>query len=167
MSPESGRAVVVVTGAAQGIGHEVCVRFAADGWHVIGVDLDQGVEKLEGEIPGALSAVLDVRDETEWAELIRSLGDDGSHVEALINCAGILAPESAVADTPLEVWRRVIDVNLTGTFVSCKAVLPLMTSRRRGFIVNLASIAGKEGNAMQAAYSAAKGGVIAFTKALA
>jgi len=161
------RRTVIVTGAARGVGHEVCVRFAVDGWRIIGVDLDENVEKVEGEISGARSAMFDVRDEAKWAELIQSLDADSRDVEALVNCAGILASEYRVADTPLEVWRRVIDVNLTGTFVSCKAVLPLMTSRKRGFIVNLASIAGKEGNAMQAAYSAAKGGVIALTKALA
>lgn len=162
-----GRRAAVVTGAAQGIGREVCRRLSSEGWLVVGVDLDPAVGSVADEFAGSLYSVFDVRDEEQWAGLVDRVSASGSHVAALVNCAGILAPERSVSETPLETWRRTLDVNLTGTFVSSKAVLPTMLAWQEGWIVNLASIAGKEGNALQAAYSAAKGGVIAFTKALA
>ncbi|MHB1503974.1 MAG: SDR family NAD(P)-dependent oxidoreductase [Acidimicrobiales bacterium] len=166
MNGEGGR-IAVVTGAARGIGLAVCSRLARDGWAIVGVDLDPAVEAIVDEIPRARARALDVTDEDQWGSLLATLESEPGHIAALVNCAGILCSEGPVVGVDVQEWRRVLDVNLTGTFVSCKAVLPAMLRGHLGRIVNLASIAGKEGNALQAAYSASKGGVIAFTKALA
>jgi 3-oxoacyl-[acyl-carrier protein] reductase len=156
--------VFVVTGAARGIGLAVASRFARDGHSTLCVDLDPSVEESARDIPGALSAVMDVTDEAQWQAVLAEVDD---RLAGLVNCAGILGSETAVAALDVGEWRRVVDVNLTGTFVSCKAVLPYLRRHGRGSVVNISSIAGKEGNPGQAAYSAAKAGVIAFTKALA
>ncbi|MCL4414593.1 MAG: SDR family oxidoreductase, partial [Actinobacteria bacterium] len=135
-----------------------------DGHSTLCVDLDPSVEESARDIPGALSAVMDVTDEAQWQAVLAEVDD---RLAGLVNCAGILGSETAVAALDVGEWRRVVDVNLTGTFVSCKAVLPYLRRHGRGSVVNISSIAGKEGNPGQAAYSAAKAGVIAFTKALA
>lgn len=88
-------------------------------------------------------------------------------IDILVNCAGVLGPTAPVEDYPLDGWRHVLSTNLDGVFLCCRAVLPHMLAGGWGRIVNLASIAGKEGNPNAAAYAASKGGVIAFTKALA
>jgi 3-oxoacyl-[acyl-carrier protein] reductase len=87
-------------------------------------------------------------------------------LDILVNCAGVLGPTAPVDGYPLAAWRHVLATNLDGVFLCCRAVLPHMAARGWGRIVNLASIAGKEGNPNAAAYAASKGGVIAFTKAL-
>lgn len=157
----------IVTGGARGIGYEVCARFAEDGWSVIAVDRDPAVVTAHSDRSSVRGVELEVVDERAWQDLLDRIDPDTNPVAALVNCAGILGVENQVVDEPLEEWRRVIDINLTGTFVSCKAVVPRLRRQGAGWIVNLASISGKEGNAGQAAYSASKGGVIAFTKALA
>jgi 2-dehydro-3-deoxy-L-rhamnonate dehydrogenase (NAD+) len=154
----------VVTGAARGIGEAVARRLAEDGWSLLLVDLDRGVEDLAEELPQARSACFDVTDPVAWDT---ALASEECPPAALVNCAGILGPATPVAELDVEVWRAVLEVNLTGTFVSCRAVAGLMGAAGRGRIVSLASIAGKEGNASQSAYSASKGGVIALTKSLA
>ena len=88
-------------------------------------------------------------------------------IDILVNGAGITAPKTLIVDYPLELWRRIIDINLTGTFLCCKAVVPHMQKANAGRIVNIASVAGKEGNPFSSAYSASKAGVISFTKSLA
>ena len=87
-------------------------------------------------------------------------------IDILVNAAGITGPDVPIEHYSLSDWRRTLDINLTSTFLCCKAVVPLMRARNAGRIVNLASIAGKEGNANMTGYSAAKGAVIALTKAL-
>ena len=88
-------------------------------------------------------------------------------IDILVNGAGITSPKTLIVDIPLELWRKIIDVNLTGTFLCCKAVVPHMQKANAGRIINIASVAGKEGNPFSSAYSASKAGVISFTKSLA
>lgn len=141
----------VVTGAAHGIGKAVCDRLAREGYNVIGVDLSGPVEQH-----------LDVSD----SAAVQRFFDEHVDVDVLVNCAGIAGPSSTVIETEDAAWQRTIDINLTGTFYMCRGAAAVMVRKGWGRIVNLASIAGKEGNQNQGAYSASKGGVIAFTKSL-
>lgn len=162
---------VIVTGAGKGIGRAAAMRFAAEGAHILAADLDAGLlDETLGLIRqrgGKGSACqLDV---TRWPEVQgmvdRALQEFG-RVDVLVTSAGILGSNISVQDLLPEEWDRVHAVNLTGVFHCCKAVIPPMARQRSGAIVNMASIAGKEGNPMMAAYSSSKAGVIAFTKAL-
>lgn len=159
--PRRGQ-VAIVTGAARGIGAAVAHRLHAEGASLLLVDLDPQVEQAAAAL-GARAAAhrIDVADPDAWSAVV------GERVDVLVNCAGILGPPAPVAELAVADFARVQHVNLTGTFVACRAVLPAMLAVGRGWIVSMASIAGKEGNALQAAYSASKGGVIALTKSLA
>lgn len=149
--------VAVVTGGAQGIGQAVAQRLASRGATVV-------VWDLEAAGDGQLSA--DVADEASVRRALdRTLSDHGA-IDVLVNSAGIAGPTADTWDYTLGDWRRVHRVNLDGTFLCCRAVLPGMIERNYGRIVNIASIAGKEGNPRASAYSASKAGVIALTKSL-
>ena len=161
--------VAVVTGGAQGIGGAVAERLAGAGAKVVIWDLN--VDKaagfaasLDGE---AMALACDVSD---WASVTKArdatLAATG-RIDVLVNSAGIAGPIASVADYDNDAWNRILAINLTGTYHTNKAVIPTMESRGYGRIVNIASIAGKEGNPKAAAYGASKAGVIAFTKALA
>ena len=161
--------VAVVTGGAQGIGGAVAERLAGAGAKVVIWDLN--VDKaagfaasLDGE---AMALACDVSD---WASVTKArdatLAAHGG-IDVLVNSAGIAGPIASVADYDNDAWNRILAINLTGTYHTNKAVIPTMESRGYGRIVNIASIAGKEGNPKAAAYGASKAGVIAFTKALA
>ena len=143
----------VVTGGMQGIGAAIVKRLEASGAKVAVWDL-AGPDKVdvadEASIGGALKKTL------------ASLGK----IDILVNNAGIAGPSMPVVDYPVADWRKVIDIDLNGPFLCCKAVVPHMVKQKYGRIVNIASVAGKEGNPNAAAYAAAKGGLIAFTKAL-
>jgi len=139
----------VVTGGKQGIGAAIAKRLQESGAKVILWDLDG-------------SPRVDVADPASVAAAAEKLGK----VDILINNAGIAGPSAPVVDYPIDQWKRVIDIDLNGPFLCCRAVVPLMVKAGYGRIVNIASIAGKEGNPNAAAYAAAKGGLIAFTKAL-
>lgn len=153
----------VITGAARGIGAAVARRLHADGATVRLIDLDPGVEDLVAELgERAESAVLDVTQPEAWSLVV-----DGRTTDVLVTCAGILGPQGPVAEIRLDDWNNVLNVNLTGTLVASQAVLPSMLEQGSGYVVYLASIGGKEGNAGQAAYCASKGGVIALTKSVA
>jgi NAD(P)-dependent dehydrogenase (short-subunit alcohol dehydrogenase family) len=143
----------VVTGGATGIGAAIVQRLEASGARVAIWDL-AGPDRV------------DVADEASiGAGLKRTLASLG-RIDILVNNAGIAGPTMPVVDYPVEQWKKVIDIDLNGPFLVCKAVVPHMVKARYGRIVNIASIAGKEGNPNAAAYAAAKGGLIAFTKAL-
>jgi len=147
-----GRAAVV-TGGMQGIGAAIVQRLQASGARVEVWDLDG-------------SPKVDVANEASIAEALRRSLDKLGRIDVLVNNAGIAGPTAPVVDYPVADWRRVIDIDLNGPFLCCRAVVPHMTRAGYGRIVNIASIAGKEGNPNAAAYAAAKGGLIAFTKAL-
>jgi 3-oxoacyl-[acyl-carrier protein] reductase len=158
----------VVTGGARGIGLGVAQRLASEGCRV--ALWDRSFEPLDASAAGfapAAAITMDVADhasvEGALAATLRSLG----HVDILINNAGINGPVVPAWEYSLEAWERVLAIDLTGVFHCCRAVVPGMRARRYGRIVNVASIAGKEGMPGIAPYSAAKAGVIGFTKALA
>ena len=161
----------IITGAAQGIGRAIAKRLAHDGFAVALADQDEAraaETAREIEVGGgiALSVALDVSDSSSVNQMTSAVLARFGSIEALINNAGIAGPTAAVQDYSDETWRRVLAVDLDGVFFCSKAVLPGMLARASGRIVNIASIAGKEGNPNMAAYSAAKAGVIGFTKAL-
>ena len=158
----------VVTGGAQGIGRAITERFAASGAQVTIWDRDRALaEAASDEIGGSVSFVQ--VDMTDWdavsSAAARTAAEMG-RINIMVNNAGIAGMNTTVADYPVDEWRRVIDLNLTGVFHGCKAVVPGMVEAGYGRIVNIASIAGKEGNPNAGAYSASKAGVIALTKSL-
>jgi 3-oxoacyl-[acyl-carrier protein] reductase len=158
--------VAAVTGGARGIGLAVAERLAAEGARVALWDTDEAeATKVAARLGGAAMRV-DVADEASVAAALAGTEAALGPVDILVNNAGITGPNQPVETYPVDAWRRVIDVDLTGVFLCARAVIPGMRARNRGRIVNVASIAGKEGNPNASAYSSAKAGVIALTKAL-
>lgn len=158
----------VVTGGAQGIGRAIAERLAASGAQVTLWDRDRALAEMAAEEIGGRAAFVQV-DMTDWdavrSAAARSAAEMG-RIDIMVNNAGIAGINTTVADYPVDEWRRVVDLNLTGVFHGCKAVVPGMVENGYGRIVNIASIAGKEGNPNAGAYSASKAGVIALTKSL-
>ena len=156
----------VVTGGAQGFGRAITERFVASGAKVAIWDHDLPfAEKTAKEIGPAVSAFkVDVSDlvavEKTRDETLKALGK----IDILVNNAGIAGINKTVWETDLDEWRKVLRINLDGPFICCKAVVPAMLANKYGRIVNIASIAGKEGNAGMLAYSASKAAVIGMTK---
>lgn len=161
--------VAVVTGGANGIGAAVAERLAASGAKVAIWDLDVSAPDVRVASLGQEAHVLvgvDVSDAQSVSNAMQKTEAAFGKVDVLINSAGIAGPTSALAEYPPEAWRKVQQVNVDGTFLTCRAVVPGMTARNYGRIVNVASIAGKEGNPNASAYSASKAAVIAITKSL-
>ncbi|HVW48073.1 MAG TPA: SDR family NAD(P)-dependent oxidoreductase [Solirubrobacterales bacterium] len=155
---------VVVTGAAGVIGTAVARRFVEEGASVLMVDRDrEGLESLAGSLGAAARPLeLDVTDPAAWEPVSAA-----ERIDALAHCAGFIpSPRPSWELDPAE-FDRIVRVNLHATYLAFTAVLPAMRRARAGWIVNLASIAGKEGNPGQAPYSAAKAGIIGMTKAIA
>ncbi|HEY6865048.1 MAG TPA: SDR family NAD(P)-dependent oxidoreductase [Burkholderiales bacterium] len=153
MSLDFEERTAIVTGGAQGIGAAIAKRLEAGGaavrvWDVSG------------------SPKVDVSDPESIAAATKSALRDFGRIDILVNNAGISGPNVPTVDYPLEEWERVLRVNLTGTFLASRAVAPHMVEAGYGRIVNIASVAGKEGNPNAAAYSASKAGVIALTKSM-
>ncbi|WP_291295573.1 SDR family NAD(P)-dependent oxidoreductase [Elioraea sp.] len=159
--------VAAVTGGARGIGLAVAERLTAEGARVALWDMDEGEGKVVAARLGGAAMRVDVADDASVAAAVAATEATLGPVDILVNNAGITGPNGPVETYPVDAWRRVVDVDLTGVFLCCRAVVPGMRARNRGRIVNVASIAGKEGNPNAAAYSAAKAGVIGLTKALA
>ena len=164
--------VALVTGGSRGIGRATALRLAQEGAAVAVADIDQaGARNVAEEIGRAhaktIAVVMDVAAPDSVADAFRQVEATLGRVDILVNSAGILGPFRPVWKTSIESWDRLIAVHLRGTFLCCRTVVPGMLAQRWGRIVNLASIAGKEGFALDAAYCAAKAGVIAFTKSLA
>ena len=159
----------IVTGAAEGIGYAVAARLAKAGATVAVADLNGvGAKEAAASIgAGAFGWPVDVADDQSVRKLIAAVLDRTQRIDVLVNNAGIGGRAAPVWEQTDEDWQRAIGINLTGVFYCCRAVAPHMRQRRYGRIVNVASIAGKEGNPNMAAYSASKAGVIAFTKSLA
>jgi 3-oxoacyl-[acyl-carrier protein] reductase len=158
----------IVTGGAQGIGLAIVNRLVASGARVRIWDRDdQLLAKTVAKLGSSVSGdALDVTDPGAIERGTRSALEKLGKIDVLVNNAGIAGPSKPVVDYPVEEWKRVIDIDLTGPFLCCRAVVPHMTRAGYGRIVNIASVAGKEGNPNAAAYGAAKGGLIAFTKSL-
>lgn len=156
-----GNRRALVTGGASGIGLASARRLAADGLEVAICDIDQDqVDEVASEFSSGHR--LDVTDPSAVNDLVQSL----QPVDVLINSAGVVGPNMPVWEVEDDDWGRTIAVNLTGTFNTMRAALPGMRERGWGRIVNIASIAGKEGNPNLAAYSASKAGVIGLTKSV-
>lgn len=167
MSPVTQQ-VAVVTGAASGLGRAIAHRFAKEGLQVALWDLDlAGAKRAADQIGAPAKAFsVDVADtqsvQAAWSATGAALGTPS----ILVNSAGILGPSAGIASYPEEMWRRVLDINLNGTFRCCQAAVPDMVASGYGRIVNIASIAGKDGNPNVAAYVASKAAVIALTKSM-
>ncbi len=160
----------VVTGGAQGIGYAVAERLLASGARVALWDRDQALaEKAAASLSPNGSAIAVIVDQSNPAQVEaaaqQTLAAFGT-IDILVNNAGIAGPNHPVADYPIESWEQVINIDLNGVFYCCRAVVPSMKQNGYGRILNVASIAGKEGNPNASAYSAAKAGVIALTKSL-
>lgn len=157
--------LALVTGGARGIGLATGRRLAAEGYHVVLADLDEGLAVESAASIGGLGAALDVRDFEAFAGLVRRLEADEGPVEVLVNNAGIM-PVGGFTEQDLGMDRRQIDINVHGVIAGMRAVLPQMRARGRGHIVNIASVAGKVGCPDIAVYSAAKHAVIGLTEAV-
>ena len=166
------RRVAVVTGAAGALGSEMVRRFLADGLRVVAADVNaEGARTVarEADPDGgfALGVEVDVTDYASVEAMIRSASEWGGAVDVLVNNAGVSEGVVPTWELPLEAWHRTIEIDLTGVFHGCRAALPGMIERRWGRIVNISSIAGKEGKHNPPAYAAAKAGVIGMTKSIA
>ena len=164
--------VALVTGAARGIGLAISRRLLRDGACVAlgDVDIEEAKRQaamLDPDGACAVAVQLDVRDPSSVAAAVETIKQCWRRVDVLVNNAGIAGRSAPLQDLTDDDWRSVLDIDLSGVFYCSRAVLPLMLANGAGRIVNIASIAGKEGNPNAIPYSAAKAGVIALTKALA
>ncbi len=157
----------IVTGGASGLGKAVATRIVAEGGTVALWDLDATALAAAQEETGASFAVaLDVADESAVSNAARDSQAALGRIDILINSAGITGATAPLWDFPVESWQRVFDINVHGTFFCCRAVVPLMLDHGYGRVINVASVAGKEGNPNASAYSASKAAVIGMTKSL-
>ena len=162
--------VAIITGGAQGIGFAIAERLKASGASVSLWDSnEQMLASAAGKFGAAGKAHLcavDVSDAEAVERAARMTEQSLGKIDILVTSAGIAGPNAKCWNYPVDAWRRVLDVNLNGIFHCCRSVVPAMLKRGYGRIVNIASIAGKEGNPNASAYSASKAGVIALTKSL-
>jgi 2-dehydro-3-deoxy-L-rhamnonate dehydrogenase (NAD+) len=160
--------VAIVTGGSGGLGIAIARRLVESGATVILWDISADTLNMAaGQVNAAHTTVVDVTDQEQIAAAAREAATKFGSIDVLINSAGINGVIAQVETYPVDVWEKVLKVNLTGTFLCCREVLPYLRKADNGRIVNLSSIGGKEGNPNQSAYSASKAGVIAFTKSLA
>jgi len=158
----------VVTGGAQGFGLDIAKRFLNSGAKVIIWDtdskmLEKAVKEIDNE--NLSSNIIDVSNFKEVSNCANEISKN-SNIDILINNAGITGPTATLWEYDIELWKKVVDVNLMGTFNCCRAMVPSMIKNNYGRIVNVASVAGKDGNANASAYSVGKAGAIGLTKSL-
>ena len=158
----------VITGGATGLGFAIAQRMLASGASVTLWDRDpQALERACKSLGGGARGVLvDVADYSQVEAALAQTLQATSQIDMLVNSAGITGPNTTLWDYPVLEWERVMQVNLNGVFHVCKAVVPVMRDQDYGRIVNIASVAGKEGNPNASAYSASKAAVIGLTKSL-
>ena len=158
--------VAVITGGAQGIGYAVAKRMIENGAKVAIWDFDTDLAQASASELGATALHCDVSD---W-DSVQAAAEQTEHqfgrIDVLVNSAGVAGANAVVEEYPIEEWNKIMSINLNGTFHTNRAVIAGMKHRGYGRIVNIASIAGKEGNPNASAYSASKAGVIALTKSL-
>ena len=161
--------VAVVTGGAQGFGLAITERFIESGAKVVIWDIDENEAKKAMEKVKSKNLsyqIVDVSDFNKINEKLTEIESMHGKIDIFINNAGVAGMNTAVAQYPIEEWNKVINLNLNAVFYCCKAVVPFMEKNNYGRIVNIASIAGKEGNPKASAYSTSKAGVIGLTKSL-
>ena len=157
----------IVTGGASGLGKATAARIVAEGGRVVLWDLNADALNAAAEEIGALDAIaLDVSDADAVAAAAAASNATLRKIDILVASAGITGATVPVHEFPIDSWKRVVDINLNGVFYCSRAVVPFMLANGYGRIVNVASVAGKEGNPNASAYSASKAGVIGFTKSL-
>ena len=154
----------VVTGGTRGIGLAIAERMLKSGARVAVWDRERTATGGAAEAAGATPIAVDVSDAQAVSRAVAETEQRVGPIDILVNSAAIGGVNTTVAEYPVDEWRAVIDVNLTGTFLTCRAVVPGMQRRGYGRIINIASIAGKEGNPNACAYSASKAGVMQFTQ---
>jgi len=160
--------VAVVTGGAQGIGLAVAQRLIESGarvclWDMVQSHLDEARKVLGA---AAQTVRVDVTSESDVANAVKTTVESQGRIDVLVCSAGITGPNSTLVDYPVDAWKQVFEVNVHGLFLCNRAVVPVMRTGDYGRIVNIASVAGKEGNPNASAYSASKAAVIALTKSL-
>jgi NAD(P)-dependent dehydrogenase (short-subunit alcohol dehydrogenase family) len=162
--------VAVVTGAAQGFGRAITERFLQSGasvamWDFDGAELDKTISEIK-DMGRVIPVRVDVSDLDAVNAATAETIDAFKQIDILVGNAGIAGPNHKVWEYPVDEWRKVIDINLFGVYYTNRAIVPHMIERNYGRIVNIASVAGKEGNPNASAYSSSKAAVIAFTKSL-
>ena len=158
----------IVTGGAQGFGLDISKRFLESGASVIIWDNDsKAIEKAIKDLnnPNLSSHLVDVSNYEEVDKTVNEITKN-SNIDILINNAGITGPTATLWEYDIEMWKKVVEINLMGTFNCCRSIVPNMTKNNYGRIVNVASVAGKDGNANASAYSVGKAGAIGLTKSL-
>ena len=158
--------VAVITGGAQGIGYAVAQRMIENGAMVLLWDFDAKRAEASAKKLGATAIHCDISDWDSVRAATKATESQFDRIDIMVNSAGLAGTNATVEDYPIDEWNRIMSVNLNGTFHTNRAVITGMKQRGYGRIVNIASIAGKEGNPNASAYSASKAGVIAFTKSL-
>ena len=172
MTTDLAGKVSIVTGAAMGLGKAVALRLAKDGSDIVLVDIDaKSMQEVAQEIQDlGRKTLIQAVDISQWAQ-VKEMADNAievfKRIDILVNSAGILGPTLPVWEYAVEDFDRVVAIDLKGTFLLCKAVIGQMRSQKSGRIVNIASIAGKDGNPNSCGYTASKAGVIGFTRGLA
>lgn len=162
--------VAVITGGAQGIGYAVAQRMLKSGavvvlWDINAVQLNIAAKELS-ELGTVSSVVVELTDEKSVNAATMQTIEQHQRIDVLVNSAGITGGNAPTWELSVETWRRVIDVNLIGSLITCKSVIPQMVANGYGRIVNIASVAGKDGNPNASHYSASKAGLIGLTKSL-
>ena len=158
----------LITGGAQGFGLDIAKRFLNSGAKVIIWDIDtETLDKASKDLNNSnlSSNIIDISNFKE-VEVCANRIFKNSNIDILINNAGITGPTAALWEYDVQMWKKVVDINLMGTFNCCRAIIPNMIKNNYGRIVNVASVAGKDGNANASAYSAGKAGAIGLTKSL-
>ena len=158
----------IVTGGAQGFGLDIAKRFLDSGGKVIIWDIDQKmIEKASNQLnsPNLSSNIVDVSNYNEVEKNVSEITKN-TNIDILINNAGITGPTATLWEYDIDMWKKVVEINLMGTFNCCRAIVPNMIKNNYGRIVNVASVAGKDGNANASAYSVGKAGAIGLTKSL-
>ena len=163
----SGRHAVI-TGGGTGLGYGIAQRLLASGGRVTiwDRDVDAAQKAVKALGSGAFAVRVDVTQQASVAHAVTATLAHLPRIDALVNSAGVTGPNTKLWDYPVEAWREVMEVNLNGLFICCREVVPHLRAQDYGRIVNIASVAGKDGNPNASAYSASKAAVIALTKSL-
>jgi 2-dehydro-3-deoxy-L-rhamnonate dehydrogenase (NAD+) len=158
----------VVTGGATGLGYAIAARLIASGGRVTLWDRDLAAAQRAAIVLGAKAQAVqvDVSQHASVQAAVNATLQQTTRIDALVNSAGVTGPNTKVWDYPVDAWREVMEVNLNGLFYCCREVVPVMRQAGYGRIVNIASVAGKDGNPNASAYSASKAAVMALTKSL-